>query len=85
MAKGLLENCPADIVVSTTGYASSSSPREDGGLVFIGVGDRKRIDIYKNRFSGTREEIIETASNAALFYLIKKLRKNDFFLEKNTI
>lgn len=84
MAKGLLENTTADIVISSTGYASST-PAEDAGLIFIGIGDRKRIDIYKNKFYGTRQEIIETAANAALFYLIKKLRKKDFFLEKNTI
>jgi nicotinamide-nucleotide amidase len=85
MAKCLTQSTNADIVISTTGYATSTSPKEEEGLVFIGLGDRKKIDIFKNKFSGTREQIIETSAKAALFYLIKKLRKNDFFLEKNTI
>ncbi|MDD4110113.1 MAG: CinA family protein [Clostridia bacterium] len=85
MAKGLLQTSPADVVVVTTGYASSTSPKEDGGLVFIGIGDKKRIEVFKNRFTGTRKEIIETTAKAALFYLVKKLRKNDFILNGNTI
>lgn len=85
MAKGLLKNTSADVVISTTGYASSKSQKEEAGLVFIGIGNKKRIDIFKNKFSGTRQEIIETASKATLFYLIKKLRQNDFFLDKDTV
>ena len=78
MARCLLENTNTDIVISTTGYATSES---DEGLVFIGLGDRSKIDIFKNKFCGTREEIIRTTTQAGLFYLIKKLRKNDFVLE----
>ena len=85
MAKGLLNTTPANIVIVTTGYASATSKQDDAGLVFIGVGDRKKIDIFKNKFSGTRKEIIETTAKAALFYLVKKLRKNDFVLDANTI
>lgn len=85
MAKGLLETTPADVVVSTTGYASSTNSNEIEGLVYIGIGDRKKVDIYKNKFSGSRAEIIETACNAALFYLVKKLRKNDFVFDNNII
>ncbi len=78
MAKGLLETSPASIAIATTGYATSVKQSETAGLVYIAIGNRNRIDVYKNKFSGSREEVIETASNAALFYLIKKLRKNDF-------
>lgn len=87
MAKCLVDSTDADIVLSTTGYATSTSTssKEEAGLVFIGLGDRKRIDIFKNKFGGNREEIIETAAKAALFYLIKKLRKNDFFLNQNKV
>ncbi len=85
MAKGLLQTSPADMVIATTGYASSVSPNEDAGLAFIAIGDRTRIDVFKNKFSGTRSEVIETTASASLFYLIKKLRKNDFYLDKNEI
>lgn len=78
MAKGLLETSSASIAIATTGYATSVKQSETAGLVYIAIGNRNRIDVYKNKFSGTREEVIETAANAALFYLIKKLRKNDF-------
>lgn len=78
MAKGLLETSSASIAIATTGYATSVQQSETAGLVYIAIGNRNRIDVYKNKFSGTREEVIETAANAALFYLIKKLRKNDF-------
>lgn len=82
MARCLLQNTNADIVISTTGYATSSNLNEDEGLVFIGLGDRNKIDIFKNKFYGTREQIIQTSAQAALFYLVKKLRKNDFVLSE---
>lgn len=85
MAEGLLELSKADVVIATTGYASSVKENEEKGLVFIAIGNKNRIDVYKNKFSGTRNEIIETAAQAAIFYLIKKLRKNDFYLEENEI
>lgn len=85
MARCLIQSTNADIVISTTGYATSNSPKEEEGLIFIGLGDRGKIDIFKNKFSGNREQIIETSAKAALFYLIKKLRKNDFFLDKNIV
>ena len=62
----------------TLNQQTSVKQSETAGLVYIAIGNRNRIDVYKNKFSGTREEVIETAANAALFYLIKKLRKNDF-------
>lgn len=61
------------------------SSNQDIGLVYIAIGDRGRIDVFKNKFYGTREEIIETTSASALFYLIKKLRKNDFVLDRNKV
>lgn len=85
MAQGLLNTSPCDIAIATTGYASSTKLTEDAGLVYIAIGTRNQIDVYKNRFYGTREEIIETASNASLFYLIKKLRKKDFHFSQNAL
>ncbi|MDY3659235.1 MAG: CinA family protein [Eubacteriales bacterium] len=76
MAQSLLSTSEADIVVASSGHLKPSS--SDYGLVFLAIGNRERVDVFKNKFSGTRQEIIETATQASLFYLIKKLRKNDF-------
>lgn len=84
MTKGCLNKSGADIVIATTGYAGGDN-NPDNGLVYIAIGDKKKIDVYKNIFEGNREEVIEIATMAAFFYLIKKLRKNDFFLEKNIV
>lgn len=75
LAKKLLEKSSADIVIATTGRA------ENAETSYIAIGDRKKIDVYKNNFFGTREDIIETIVQASLFYLIKKIRKNDFTFE----
>ena len=84
MSVGLLEKTKADIVVSITGYASGTKDGQ-GGLVYISVGDKNEIHVYKNVFSGSRQEIIDIATKTAYFYLVKKLRKKDFYFEKNNI
>ncbi|MBP5467247.1 MAG: CinA family protein, partial [Clostridia bacterium] len=77
MAKELLLKGRCDIAISTTGLAG---PNGDGsnvpvGTGYIGIGMRDGVHVYKRRFSGTREEITETAKNTALFLAIKKLKK----------
>lgn len=84
MAKGLLDKSGADIVIATTGYAGGED-NSDNGLNFIAIGDKKKIDVYKNKFEGNRSEVIDIITLASFFYLIKKLRKKDFFLEKNIV
>lgn len=76
MAAGLLKSGKTDIAISTTGFAG---PKTEGsndpvGLAFIGVGMMDGIHTYRLNLSGTREEITETAKNAALFLAIKKLK-----------
>jgi len=75
LAKKQLEKSSADIVIATTGRA------ETGENIFIAIGDRRKIDVYKNNFFGTRQDIIDTIVQASLFYLVKKIRKNDFLFE----
>lgn len=84
MANGCLLKSGANIVIATTGYAGGDN-NSNNGLNYIAIGDSKKIDVYKNMFEGTRAEVIEITTIAAFFYLIKKLRKNDFFLEKNVV
>ncbi|MDD4211195.1 MAG: nicotinamide-nucleotide amidohydrolase family protein [Clostridia bacterium] len=81
LAAGLLQTCEeADLVLATVGYASGAG--EKNGLVYIAVGDLQGIHIYKNIFSGSRQKIIDLATNSALFYLIKKIKQNDINLEQ---
>ena len=46
---------------------------------------KKEIHIYKNIFMGSYSEIIDSIVTASYFYLIKKLKKNDFHFEKSTV
>ena len=78
MALSLLNSSIADIVISTTGDFSQNQTTTP---VFIAIGTRERVDVYKNLLNGSKREIIETTANLALFYLIKKLRNSNTYLE----
>ena len=67
----------SDIVVTATG--------DNIGNCYIAVGDKNEIHVYKNKFVGTYNEIIDYITTASYFYLIKKLKKNDFHFEKSTV
>jgi len=74
MVSGLLKQDYNDIGLSTTGYATYCGILSTKGLVYIGIGDRDKIKVYRHIFQGERNEIRKTAANAALFYLIKKIK-----------
>lgn len=79
MAAGLLMSGNCDTVVATTGNAGPTAEKEgDEGHCFIAVGNEKGIHIYEYRFTGSREEVIESGVKHALFRLYKKLRENEF-------
>ncbi len=82
MAAGLLVTSGADMVVTTTGYATKDAGHD--AYAFIAVGDMDGIHVYRNTFTGTREEVIDSVKKTSLFYLIKKLKQNDllFILRK---
>ncbi|MFA6859814.1 MAG: nicotinamide-nucleotide amidohydrolase family protein [Clostridia bacterium] len=84
MATGMLARANSDFVIATTGYANHEN-NDLCGLCYIAVGNKQEIHIYKNKFVGTREENIEATTACALFFLIKKLRKNDFHFEKTVV
>ncbi|MBO5927214.1 MAG: CinA family protein [Clostridia bacterium] len=74
MCLGALEN--ADVALSSTGLAG---PLSDGsglpvGLVFIGVGSKEKISMFKYKFSGSRKDITNRGVKTAVFLLIKALR-----------
>lgn len=69
----LLKSSGGDIVLAIDGKFD-----EKGLNCLIAVGNKNSINVYKNRFNGTRENVIVMASNCALYHLVKKLRQNDF-------
>lgn len=77
MAASLLER--VDLAISVTGYAGGSvHPDDSDGTCFIGVGVKNEINVYRFRFTGTRKENIESATNAALFLAINVIKNTDF-------
>lgn len=83
LAFGLLNQSTADVVVSTTGAFDEKTEYQNNIPVFVAIGTNERVDVYKNTLSGTKSEIIDLTSNLALFYLIKKLRNFNSYLENN--
>lgn len=51
---------------------------EKRGTAYIAIGNSTKIDIYKNLFIGTEQEIDNNIAQTALFYLNKKLALKDF-------
>lgn len=76
MAAGLLEKTSADIVIATTGIAGPDGGSEEKpvGLVYIAIGTKDAIHIYKQQFYGDRAEIRDCAVKTALYEAIKVLK-----------
>ena len=84
LAVEYLKQNDADLVISTVGTTTVSQDTL-AGLCYIAVGDRNEIHVYKNIFKGSHEEIVDCICTASYFYLIKKLKKNDFHFEQITV
>ena len=84
LAVEYLKQNEADLVIATVGSTTASN-NQLAGLCFIAVGDRNEVHVYKNVFKGSHEEIIDCICTASYFYLIKKLKKNDFHFEQITV
>jgi nicotinamide-nucleotide amidase len=76
MATGLLNTGNCDISIATTGIAGPKTDRSmlPVGVCFISVGVQDRVFVYRYKFDGDREDIIETAINYALFLAYKQLK-----------
>lgn len=76
MAMGLMDTGNCDICIATTGLAGPNTDRSmlPIGLSYIAIGTREKIYVYRYKFDGTREEIIETAIQHALFLAYKQLK-----------
>jgi len=77
MVNGLLLNSKCDIAVATTGYADKNSDGKEVGLTYIAVGDKNNVYVEKNIFCGTREYIMEVATNRALNIILDFLIKGE--------
>ncbi len=70
-----LNNYDVDLVVVCLSNIQSSV-----GENLIAIGNKKKIDVYKNNFCGTNETIKANILKSMMFYLIKKLVLNDYKL-----
>ena len=75
MAVGLLKKNKCDIGLITTGYANHENS-ELNGLFYTAIGDKNAVHVYKNKFNGTRQEVIQYGVKLIYFQLLKKLREN---------
>lgn len=73
MAEHELNISKPDLVIVTNGEYQLHK-----AITYIAIGDKNKIDIYKNVFIGTEDEILNNIKNSALFYAIKKIKENDF-------
>lgn len=76
MVQGLLNNGNCDVAVATTGIAGpkSDNTKKPVGLVYISVGTKEDISVYKFNLKGKRCDIAGTAVNLALFLVYKTLK-----------
>lgn len=74
MAAGLI-NAGADIALATTGFAGPEG--DQVGLCYLALGDKNRIHIFENHFSGNRADIILQGCDNAFFKLIKYLNASN--------
>ena len=54
-------------------------------LCYIAVGNADGIHVYKNTLFGNREQVIDSLTQTAFFYLIKNIKQNDLFFDKTTV
>lgn len=85
MAAGLLETSGADVVLVNTGDIKEFNDDSNTKTCFIAVGDIDGIHVYKNTFTGSKEQIIDGITKTSFFYLIKKLKQNDLQIFRSTI
>lgn len=85
MAAGLLETSGADFVLINSGDLKEFNDSSNTKTCFIAVGDIDGIHVYKNTFSGSKDQIVDGLTKTSFFYLIKKLKQNDLQIYRSTI
>lgn len=76
MTEGLLTSGNCDVAIATTGIAGPSSDhtRKPVGLVYIGIGVKEKVSVYRYNLTGDRENITQTAINLALFLAFNTIK-----------
>lgn len=74
MAATMLEQSGSDYVLCTLAEQIVESSVAQAS-VFIAVGDQDGIHVYKNNFTGTKQQLIKSISQTGLFYLIKNIKQ----------
>ena len=76
MLQGLLANKERQIAVATTGCAGPNSDEfgAEVGLVYVGVGSQKGLEVKEFNLDGNRENIRKSAANVALFMLLNLVK-----------
>lgn len=77
IASAILEKRPDDTILVTCGDL-----QDESHTCFIAIGDADGIHVYKNTYSGNKDQVVKTISKCAVFYLVKKLKQNDLFFNK---
>lgn len=73
IAVKMLEKNKSDLVLVSLCNLNSDCR----GETFIALGNKLKVDIYRNKFSGTDSEILNSVSQTAMFYLVKRLSLRD--------
>lgn len=73
IAVKLLEKHNCDLVF----ICLDGSEKDDSGVSYIAVGNKIKIDIYKNKFYGSEKDIKEAMVSTTLFYLVKRLQQKN--------
>lgn len=80
VSSNIINETGSDIVCGVVGSFENEVCKS-----YAAVGDKNAIHVYKNTFCGTYAEVIDSTTKSTLFYLIKKLRQNDFHFDKKTV
>lgn len=77
MAQGALTHSPATMAISITGIAGpgGSTPTKPVGLVYIACAHKNGVRVVENKFTGTRTQVREQATYAALTLLMEEIKK----------
>ena len=85
IATNMLEKNKTNIVLCSMGSISNNTENTYKAINLIAVGDIDGIHVYRNIFTGGYDSIIESVTKTAIFYLIKKIKRNDLLFSQSTI
>jgi len=67
----LIQKTVADIAIFVLGDINDD-------MCYVAIGDLDGIHVYKNKINHNDTSLIDTLSETTMFYLIKKLKQNDY-------